>query len=174
MLSRVPTLPFSSTSRYQITTTHPPTALQSSPTSPCTVCISSTTCFFATRPTSTAAACRHNRTPSRPTRCFALSAFLPRPPVCRTPTHTRKPTRARSSPFILIASSARAYTSTRPTPHLSATHPPQLDLARQRHFFTRPATLNQDTQASTRTLSIDQEAIDHTAGTTSVYLVAPH
>ena len=103
--------------------THPPTDRPpASLTSPCTVCILSTTCFSpsARHLPPPLAVSTSTCTPSRPTRCFALFAFLPRPPVCRPHTHTRTRKRTRSSQPILIASSARAHKTIRPTPHLSA------------------------------------------------------
>jgi hypothetical protein len=139
--SLVPSLSSIAHPRHHITSTHPPTALQFHSRRPCTVCILSTTCFLRSArllPPPPAVTTNPTRTPSRPTRCFALFAFLPRPPVCRLHTHTRK--RTRSSPLILIASSARAQTHRTDTPSLR--RPSQIDLARQRHFFTRPAILN--------------------------------
>jgi len=130
--------------------------------------------FLAIRPPSTAAARRHNkRHPSRPTRCFALFAFLPRPPVCRLHTHTRTRKRTRSSPLILIASSARAHKPSRPTPHLSP--PPVANRSRQAAPFLHSTSCPKpDTQASPGVDSIEQEAVNHTAATISVHLVAPH
>jgi hypothetical protein len=174
--SLVPSLSSIAHPRHHITSTHPPTALQFHSRRPCTVCILSTTCFLRSArllPPPPAVTTNPTRTPSRPTRCFALFAFLPRPPVCRLHTHTRTRKRTRSSPLILIASSARAHKPSRPTPHLSP--PPVANRSRQAAPFLHSTSYPKpDTQASPGVDSIEQEAVNHTAATTSVHLVAPH
>jgi hypothetical protein len=112
------------TSRHHITTTtthHPPTALQFHSRRP-------VQCAYRRRPVSCDPPVIYRRRPlsqpppahRRARRVVLLSqhSFQGRQSAARTPTHAHINAHAHAvSPLILIASSARAYTTTRPTPH---------------------------------------------------------
>jgi hypothetical protein len=99
--------------------------------------------FLAIRPPSTAAARRRNKLTRRARRVVLLSlhSFQGRQFAACTPTHAlaNAHVAARSS----LSHRLRARTNPPDRHRISLRRPSQIDLARQRHFFTQPAILNQ-------------------------------
>jgi hypothetical protein len=141
--SLVPSLSSIAHPRHHITSTHPPTALQFHSRRPCTVCILSTTCFLRSArilPPPPAVTTNVTRRARRVV-LLSLHSFQGRQFAACTPTHAlaNAHVAARSS----LSHRLRARTNPPDRHRISLRRPSQIDLARQRHFFTQPAVLNQ-------------------------------
>ena len=166
------------TSRHHITTTtsptHPPTALQPHSRRP-------VQCAYCRRPVF-----RHppviyrRRLPSRPRPAhrrarrvvlLSLHSFQGRQFAARTPTHAHANAHVAVSPSL----SHRLRARTKQSDRHRISPPPVATRSRQAAPFLHSTSYPQpDTQHSLRLLSIEQTAINYTAATTSVHLVAPH